>query len=191
MFCVAGLTLLASASTPDRQGRSLALSRRRQSAGRARHGRPRPGHQRNGQGLQLHRGALQILGLKPAGTDGYLQPFTVTTGAKLKSGNELTVEESGRKQTLALHQDFVPFSFSSSGTVTAPLVFAGYGATAPEFNYDDYAGVDVKDKIVVVLRYEPDVVCRQGRKPGPDAAFAAYRQGHQRARPRSARSWCW
>lgn len=95
------------------------------------------------------------LGLKPAGTDGYLQPFTVTTGAKLKSDNELTVEEAGRKQTLALHQDFVPFSFSSSGTVTASLVFAGYGVTAPEFNYDDYAGVDVKDKIVVVLRYEP------------------------------------
>ena len=37
----------------------------------------------------------------------------------------------------------------------APLVFAGYGATAEEFHYDDYAGIDVKDKIVVVLRYEP------------------------------------
>ena len=36
-----------------------------------------------------------------------------------------------------------------------PLVFAGYGATADEFHYDDYAGLDVKDKIVVVLRYEP------------------------------------
>ena len=35
------------------------------------------------------------------------------------------------------------------------MVFAGYGATADEFHYDDYAGLDVKDKIVVVLRYEP------------------------------------
>ena len=51
--------------------------------------------------------------------------------------------------------DFVPFSFSSSGSVESPLVFAGYGATADEFHYDDYAGIDVKDKIVVVLRYEP------------------------------------
>ena len=54
-----------------------------------------------------------------------------------------------------MNQDFVPFSFSSSDSVTAPVVFVGYGATADEFGYDDYAGVDVKDKIVVALRYEP------------------------------------
>ncbi len=42
-----------------------------------------------------------------------------------------------------------------SGQVSAPVVFAGYGATAEEFHYDDYAGIDVKDKIVVLLRYEP------------------------------------
>ncbi len=35
------------------------------------------------------------------------------------------------------------------------MVFAGYGITAPEYNYDDYAGLDVKDKIVIVLRHEP------------------------------------
>ena len=46
-------------------------------------------------------------------------------------------------------------SFSSSEAMSAPVVFAGYGASAEEFGYDDYAGVDVKDKIVVVLRYEP------------------------------------
>jgi Peptidase family M28/PDZ domain/PA domain len=95
------------------------------------------------------------LGLKPAGTHSYLQPFTVITGAKLKSHNRLMVENSGQKTDLKLNQDFVPFSFSSSGSVSAPVVFAGYGASADEFGYDDYAGIDVKDKIVVVLRYEP------------------------------------
>ena len=35
------------------------------------------------------------------------------------------------------------------------MVFAGYGITAPEYHYDDYAGLDVKGKIVVVLRHEP------------------------------------
>ena len=35
------------------------------------------------------------------------------------------------------------------------MVFAGYGITAPEYNYDDYAGLDAKDKIVLVLRHEP------------------------------------
>ncbi len=97
------------------------------------------------------------LGLQPAGTDGYLQPFIVTTGAKLKSRNQFIVDEGNNKQPLTLNQNFVPVSFSSSGSLTAPVVFAGYGASADEFGYDDYAGLDVKDKIVVVLRYEPEV----------------------------------
>jgi hypothetical protein len=103
------------------------------------------------------------LGLQPAGTKGYLQAFTVTTGAKLKSDNILTEEVGGKKQTLVLNQDFVPASFSSSGAFAGSLVFAGYGASADEFQYDDYSGVDVKDKIVVVLRYEPEIF---GEKSG-------------------------
>ena len=95
------------------------------------------------------------LGLKPAGTHSYLQSFTVITGAKLKSNNHFTVHHADSKTDLKVNQDFVPFSFSPSGVADAPVVFAGYGASADEFQYDDYAGLDVKDKIVVVLRYEP------------------------------------
>jgi PA domain len=94
-------------------------------------------------------------GLEPAGSKDYLQPFTVTTGAKLRGKNHFLIQSGDAKSTLKLNQDYVPFSFSDSGTVTAPLLFAGYGATAAEFGYDDYAGLDAKDKIVVVLRYEP------------------------------------
>lgn len=94
---------------------------------------------------------FKALGLEPAGAKGYFQPFTVTTGARLKSGNQLR----GGKTSYQLHEDFIPFSFSSNGSVSATVVFAGYGITAPEFGYDDYAGIDVKDKIVLVLRYEP------------------------------------
>jgi len=103
------------------------------------------------------------LGLQPAGTNGYLQPFAVTTGAKLKSDNGLTEEVGGKKQALVLNQDFVPASFSSSGAFAGPVVFVGYGASAEEFQYDDYSGVDVKDKIAVVLRYEPEIF---GEKSG-------------------------
>src|SRR5271165_7086758 len=103
------------------------------------------------------------LGLQPAGTNGYLQPFTVTTGAKLKSDNSLTEQIGGKKQALVLNQDFVPASFSSSGSFTGPMVFVGYGASADEFQYDDYAGVNVKDKIILVLRYEPEIF---GEKSG-------------------------
>ena len=95
------------------------------------------------------------LGLLPAGSHGYLQPFVVTTGAKPNGTNRLTIHDGDAKADLKLNQDYVPFSYSESGTASSPLVFAGYGTTAEEFGYDDYAGIDVKDKIVLVLRYEP------------------------------------
>jgi aminopeptidase YwaD len=95
------------------------------------------------------------LGLQPAGKNSYFQPFTVITGARLKQGNHLKVLSGAAQKDLKLNQDFVPFSFSTSGEITGPVVFAGYGATATEFGYDDYAHLDVKDKIVVILRYEP------------------------------------
>jgi len=96
------------------------------------------------------------LGLKAAGSNSYFQPFTVITGAKLRSArNHFMIQDGPQKKELKLNQDFVPFSFSSSESVSAPIVFVGYGASADEFGYDDYSGVDVKDKIVVVLRYEP------------------------------------
>ena len=98
---------------------------------------------------------FKALGLEPAGTHSFEQPFTVTTGAKLKGKNDLIVRLGSVEKKLKLGEDYVPLSFSSVGSVSGPVVFAGYGATADEFGYDDYAHLDVKDKIVVVLRYEP------------------------------------
>ncbi len=49
----------------------------------------------------------------------------------------------------------MPFSFSARGKASGGVVFAGYGITAPEYNYDDYAGIDVKGKFVLVLAHEP------------------------------------
>src|SRR5689334_1006411 len=95
------------------------------------------------------------LGLEPAGVQSYFQPFAVVTGARLKADNFLHAQDGQAKTALKLNQDFVPFSFSSSGVASGALVFAGYGASAAEFSYDDYANLDVKDKIVVLLRYEP------------------------------------
>jgi hypothetical protein len=95
------------------------------------------------------------LGLEPAGVQSFFQPFAVVTGARLKADNFLHVQNGQAKNVLRLNQDFVPFSFSSSGIASGALVFAGYGASAAEFSYDDYANLDVKDKIVVLLRYEP------------------------------------
>src|SRR5947207_2744994 len=99
---------------------------------------------------------FKSLGLEPAGAShSYYQPFTLITGARLKGKNYLYAQSGKEKTELKLDQDFVPFSFSSYGAVNGAVVFAGYGISANEFGYDDYAGLDAKDKIMVVLRYEP------------------------------------
>ncbi len=98
---------------------------------------------------------FQALGLKPVAGTGYLQPFQVTTAAKLGKRNQLDVSVGGQTTDLQPEKDFIPLSFSASGTFDAPVVFAGYGITATEYNYDDYKGIDAKGKFVLVLAHEP------------------------------------
>jgi len=106
-------------------------------------------------------------GLEPAGMNGsYRQAFTVTTGAKLRGKNHLVIQENGKARSLQLEQEYIPLSFSSVGRVSGPLVFAGYGASAEEFDYDDYMHFDARDKIVVVLRYEPALFEEKGGRQG-------------------------
>jgi len=101
------------------------------------------------------RDKFRSLKLDPISGDSYYQDFEVTTSAKLGNQNEIAYSTAGKKETLRFNQDFVPFNLSSAGKVSGEAVFAGFGITAPEYNYDDYAGLDVKDKIVIVLRHEP------------------------------------
>ena len=98
---------------------------------------------------------FQSFGIKPADGKDYLQPFSVTINAHLGTDNRLSVTDAGRKTDLTSGRDYVPFSFSSSTEVSGPVVFAGYGITAPDLHYDDYAGIDVKNKLVLILRHEP------------------------------------
>ncbi len=111
-------------------------------------------------GLERAREVLaaryKTLGLEPKGTKGFLQPFDVIIGAELTPANSFSITGAGSPQTLKVQQDYIPFAFSSAGSARAAgLVFAGYGITAPEWKFDEYAGLDVKGKIVVVLRKEP------------------------------------
>jgi hypothetical protein len=93
--------------------------------------------------------------LRPIDGDNFLQPFPVTTAARLGKANSFSWTEAGKTESLKLQQDFVPFNFSSKGKWEGNVVFAGYGITAPEYNYDDYAGLDAKGKFVLILRHEP------------------------------------
>ena len=117
----------------------------------------RSGHARIGRSGRLHRPKRsRDSGIGPAGDDGtYLQPFEVTTGASMGEDNRLRVERKRGVSELEPKKDFIPINFSGSGIVEGEIVFVGYGATAEEFDYDDYFHLDVKDKIVLVLRYEP------------------------------------
>jgi len=93
-------------------------------------------------------------GLQPV-AGSYFQRFPVTTEAKLGRKNRLTLALPGNKLSLKFNQDFVPLNMSGSGDYDGPAVFVGYGITAPEYNYDDYAGIDVRDKVVIMFRREP------------------------------------
>lgn len=92
--------------------------------------------------------------IDPAGT--YLQEFGIG-GSILGTKVGLSVRSpAGEEKAFRFEKlDFSVFDFSGPGKVTAPVVFVGYGITAPEFKYDDYAGVEVKGKIVLCLRHEP------------------------------------
>ncbi len=101
-------------------------------------------------------GQFKKFGIPPAGGKSYYQRFRVTTNAKLGKDNALSYNlNGGGKVSLPLSQEFVPFNTSSNGKASGAVVFAGYGITAPEYDYDDYAGIDVKGKIVMLLRHEP------------------------------------
>jgi Peptidase family M28/PDZ domain/PA domain len=92
-------------------------------------------------------------GLEPL-PGGFFQPFSATTGAELGKNNQLA-ETAPKSQRYRLKEDFLPLTFSGSGEPSGAVAFVGYGITAPEYNYDDYRGVDVSGRIALVLRHEP------------------------------------
>jgi len=111
---------------------------------------------------------LKKIGAKPLpGRDDYRLPFEFTAGTR-DGGSSISVAsgtsvaagvESGSVHDFKSRADVQALSFSDNAEVTAPIVFAGYGLVVPDsqdFGYDSYAGLDVKDKAVLVLRYFPE-----------------------------------
>jgi Zn-dependent M28 family amino/carboxypeptidase len=110
--------------------------------------------------------AFGSAGLKGAMPDGsYFQPFTVRGSPSLAPGARVSLAGPTEMNDLKLDEQFQAIGLSGSGTVTAPIVFAGYGITCPEPAYDDYHGLDVADKIVLLIRRAP----RYGSKDHPFA----------------------
>lgn len=92
-------------------------------------------------------------GIIPGGDNGtYFQTFEAVTGVAVKQPTTIAF---GNESKLRLDEDWTPLGLSASGKIETDLVFVGYGITLKDYGYDDYAGIDAKGKIVLVLRYEP------------------------------------
>lgn len=100
-------------------------------------------------------GKYREFGLKPADGKNYYQAFEFTASARPGKDLRLTVTDQGKSKALRLGDEFAVFSFSHAGRFSGTPVFAGFGITAPELHHDDYAGLDVKGKVVVILRHGP------------------------------------
>jgi Peptidase family M28/PDZ domain/PA domain len=122
-------------------------------------------------------------GLKADLYDGEpFQKFNITIGSKLgpEAHNRIDLigppEGTGkepRKISLKLGTDFTPLALGGSAKIDAPLVFAGYGITAKNEKYDDFAGIDVKDKAVIVIRHQPQRSNPHGLFGNHDSIYAA------------------
>jgi hypothetical protein len=99
-------------------------------------------------------------GISPAGENGtWFQWFEVPyTMIYPECGVTLHIPAANKGEILKPYKyvsEFMPGSTSGSGEITAGVVYAGYGVTAPELGYDDYAGIDVKGKIILLEREVP------------------------------------
>jgi len=97
---------------------------------------------------------LKSYGVEPGSGQSFIQPFNITTGIELGKNNTLRINDN----VLTVGDDYIPLSFSGNGSTSATAVFAGYGFNIEEdeLRWNDYEGLDVKGKWVVVLRHSPE-----------------------------------
>jgi hypothetical protein len=105
-------------------------------------------------------GKLKEWGIKPGGNNGsYFQwfdfPYTSVNDIGSLTLNIPQPDGSVIKKNYNYPDEYYPGMNSGNGEITAEVVFVGYGVTAPELNYDDYKGIDVKGKIVLINRDVP------------------------------------
>jgi hypothetical protein len=100
-------------------------------------------------------GVLRQAGLRPAGNAGdYRMGFAIPIRVSVGPDSRMELVQPGRR-VFALDTEWIPGSGSGDGMVEADVVFAGHGISEPDLGYDDYAGVDVRGKIVLAMAGEP------------------------------------
>ncbi|MGA3102989.1 MAG: M28 family metallopeptidase [Terriglobales bacterium] len=102
---------------------------------------------------------LKNAGAEPAGVDGYYQPVKFVSRQIVERDCSLALVRDGRREPLVLGEDaIISTRIMPAPEVDAPLVFAGYGLKVPEKDYDDFAGIDVRGKIIVILAGSPSEI---------------------------------
>ncbi|HKQ20003.1 MAG TPA: M20/M25/M40 family metallo-hydrolase, partial [Candidatus Eisenbacteria bacterium] len=123
-------------------------------------------------------GRLRSMKLEPAFGASYRQRFPIKVGVTRKEGNRLDGVADG---------DWTPLGFSSNGEFSGELAFVGYGIDAPAIGFREYEGVDLKGKVALMLRYEPqekdDASPFDGKRP---SRWSALRHKALQARERGA-----
>ena len=129
-------------------------------------------------------GQFKEMGLKTDLYDG--QPFeriTLSLGSAIGSDKPQSArirrpaavrKKDAETISLKLGADFNPLAIGGSHVVDAPAVFVGYGISAPGQKYDDYAGLDVKGKVIVMLRHQPQRSNPKGLFGNSDSPFAIF-----------------
>ena len=133
---------------------------------------------------------LVRIGARPLpGQPSMLSSFAFTAGSR-DGGSSLSITTGAGQPVRFTGRDVVQaLPFSDDASIAGPVVFAGYGIVVPEaqnVGYDSYAGLDVKDKVVVVLRYFPEDAEQKTR--AILARYADLRYKAQAARQRGARA---
>jgi Zn-dependent M28 family amino/carboxypeptidase len=119
---------------------------------------------------------LKQAGVQPAGTDGYYQSAKFQSRQIIEKDSSLALVRESKVEPLTLGEDaFFSTRVDLAPELQAPLVFAGYGLSIPEKNYDDLAGLDLKGKVAVVLMGSPADI------PGPLASH--YQSSAERWKP--------
>ncbi|HJS73808.1 MAG TPA: M28 family peptidase [Vicinamibacteria bacterium] len=117
------------------------------------------------------RSRFERLGLKPMGLeDSYFQSYVLSKASLGQTSSFDLRAPTGATLTYRLKQDFVPQSFSASGTVEGEVVFAGYGIRAAKLGHDDFKGDVFRGKIALVFDHEPGEKDRESAFDGEVAS---------------------
>ncbi|HEX5732177.1 MAG TPA: M28 family peptidase [Blastocatellia bacterium] len=125
-------------------------------------------------------------GLEPVAKN-FLQPFTFVSSVKLGAKNSFQMKTPAGARTLKVGEEFMPLAFSSSDPAAGQVVLAGYGISAPEHQYDNYANLDARGKILLIMRGSPDGDNPHGRFAEHTAPGLEIQQKTLKAREKGAR----